>query len=218
MLELRNISKKYDSDVVLKEVSLRLTRNDFLFIQGVSGVGKTTLLNMIGLLDQPTEGAVLFNGINLTHATVNEKTSYKRNNIGIVFQKFNLIANFTVYENIAMSFLYKAYNQLELAQQIEGILTRLQMKEHINKKVKNLSGGQQQRVAIARVLLQDPDIILADEPTANVDGETEKLIIEILKEKQRAGKIIIVVSHNDVYAKYANKQLHLTKDEVRYQL
>lgn len=218
MLQLKNISKKYDSDFVLEEVSMKLRHSDFLFIKGVSGVGKTTLLNLIGLLDQPTSGDVIFNEVNLTQASTKEKIQYKRNHIGIIFQKFNLLANFTVYENIMMSFLYKEYDKQELKSQIETILEQLQMQEYQDKKVKNLSGGQQQRVAIARVLLQDPDIILADEPTANVDAKTEKLIIDIFKQKQAEGKLIIVVSHNDLYKNYANKQIELTKEGVRSNL
>jgi len=214
MLELRNISKKYDSNYVLEGVSMTVSHSDFLFIKGVSGVGKTTLLNMIGLLDAPTSGDIIFNDVNLTQGSAQERAAYKRHNIGIIFQKFNLIANFTVYENIKMAFLYKDYDKQALQNKIEQILTDLQMDEYMHKKVKNLSGGQQQRVAIARVLLQDPDIILADEPSANVDRATEQLIIDILQQKQSEGKIIIVVSHNDLYKKYATKQVELTKEGV----
>jgi len=218
MLKLKNISKKYDSDFILEEVNVHVSHNDFLFIKGVSGVGKTTLLNLIGLLDQPTSGDIIFDNVNLTKASTAEKIQYKRDHIGIIFQKFNLIANFTVYENVAMAFLYREYDKKALQGKVAEILDQLQMREYMHKKVKNLSGGQQQRVAIARVLLQNPNIILADEPTANVDTETERLIIDIFLKKQAEGKLIIVVSHNDLYKDYANKQIELTKEGVRRNL
>ena len=215
MLEVRRIKKKYSSkEYVLENVEFSIEMGKCLFIRGVSGSGKTTLLNIIGLLDNPDEGEILFNNENILLQDDNYRNIYRNEKIGIVFQKYNLLLSLTVLENILIPVLYRKFSEKKsFEERAKKILKSLNMESFIHRKVMDLSGGQQQRVAIARVLLQDPTIILADEPTANVDVETEKLVLELLRNCKKQGKIVIIVSHNDIYKNIADYEFHLKRIE-----
>jgi ABC-type antimicrobial peptide transport system, ATPase component len=220
-LRCDNITKYYVADnkkeFVLNDVSLKLNDNEILFIQGVSGSGKTTLLNLIGLLDAPNIGEIYYKNTKFSAITNSEKTRIRRNEIGIIFQKYNLFPQFNVLDNVIFPLYYQRTKVRKkiLEEEAKEILTRLDIIKFHNKNINQLSGGQQQRVAIARVLLQKPQILLADEPTANVDKATEKIIMDIFNDYKKSGSVVIV-SHNPSYREISDKKIILVDGRIRY--
>lgn len=213
LVQCSNLSKRYvgnDQDT-LHDINLSVESNQLYFIKGPSGSGKSTLLNILSLLDVLTAGVMFFNGENVTDLSASQKSQLLLNDIGMIFQKYNLLSHLNVIENIIVHGLYADFsNKKEIIQRAEAAMELLKIEELRNRKINQLSGGQQQRVAIARVLLQEPKLLLADEPTANVDKETEAVIMELFEQYRQKGTLI-VVSHNDNYAKIVDKS-YLLKD------
>ena len=209
ILSLRNISFSYDKTPVLKDISYEFEKGKMYCIIGKSGAGKTTLLSLLSGLAKPSEGEIIYDGKNVANI---DKYTFRSKYIGVVFQSFNLITKYTALENVILSMDvagYKAKNKKERALEL---LDSVGLDEdEANRRVLKLSGGQQQRVAIARALSYDPDIILADEPTGNLDRDTQKEIMEIFRELADQGKCVILVSHSVEVAAMCDAQYELTK-------
>lgn len=210
IIQLKNIEKLFETPV-LKNLSLEIHKNEIITIQGVSGSGKSSLLNIIGMIDFDYSGEYFFDGIPIQSLSSKEHSTYRNQKLSFIFQKYNLLPEFTVLENIVLPKIFNDFtNRKAIEREAEHILDSLQMLEFKNKKVNLLSGGQQQRVAIARTLIMQPEVLLADEPTANVDAETEKLILDLFIQYKEKGTVIIV-SHNSVYKEIANTNYTLDK-------
>ncbi|MGL4338462.1 MAG: ABC transporter ATP-binding protein [Turicibacter sp.] len=218
LVELKNIQKYYsvgDSQLhVLKSLNIKINSGDFVIIMGKSGGGKSTLLNILGLLDQFDEGDYIFDGENVTHLTEIERSYFRNKNIGFIFQQFHLINTLTVGQNIELPLQYD--NKLGKKERLEAVKEKLRMvslSEKINQHPFELSGGQQQRISIARALVNDPQLIFADEPTGALDSTTSNEIMTILEELNLAGKTIVMVTHDADLVKYASKVVYL-KDGI----
>jgi len=214
LIELNNIQKYYsigkDKLHVLKSLSLSIEHGDFVMIMGKSGSGKTTLLNILGFLDKFDEGEYIFDGKNVTNLTEIERSHFRNKNIGFIFQQFHLINNLNICQNIELPLLYD--NRLDKKERLEKIKKNLEMVgllDKINQFPYELSGGQQQRVSIARALINDPQLIFADEPTGALDTNTSSEIMSILENLNNQGKTIIMVTHDPDLVKYATKVIYL---------
>ena len=201
MIKLENIKKVFRTEEVetwaLREVNLQVKEGEFVAVMGPSGCGKSTLLNILGLLDNPTEGIYLLNGTDVSTLKENERTDIRKGVIGFVFQSFNLIDELNVYENIELPLLYMGTPAKERRQRVEAVMDRMAISHRRKHFPSQLSGGQQQRVAIARAVLANPKIILADEPTGNLDAETAAGIMELLSSLNRVnGTAVMMVTHN----------------------
>lgn len=210
MIELTNINKSFDKRLILSNISLHIKKNEFVCITGESGTGKTTLLNIIGLLDKPDSGEInLFGKTNFSRRNI---LKLRRNFFGYIFQDFLLIQDETVKENINIS---KKYNKKFSVKDINDVLNKVRLDEsYLNKKVCYLSGGEQQRVAIARMMLKSYELVLADEPTGNLDSKNKKEVIEILKDLKKSGKTIICVTHDKEVYDSADRVINL--DDLQY--
>jgi putative ABC transport system ATP-binding protein len=218
IISLENITKDYiTEDVVigiLKGINLTINQGDFIAITGRSGSGKSTMMNIIGLLDIPTSGNYLFDGQKVNKLG-EDKLAYIRNKeIGFVFQSFNLLPRSTVLENVILPATYAGMSASERTEKAKNILTRLGMENQLRKRPNQLSGGQQQRVAIARALMNDPKLILADEPTGNLDTHSGQAVMEILNELSREGKTIVLITHEADIAKHARKIIRLADGQI----
>lgn len=202
IINLKNIHKKYNEGKqnevhALQGVNLTINKGDSIAIMGVSGSGKSTLLNIIGCLDNFTDGEYFLNGENITSKNVTQLAEIRNSVFGFILQSYGLIESDKVFNNIQVPLLFsKKYKSKEQKDRINTILYRLKITELKNKKVRDLSGGQKQRVAIARAIVNAPDVVLADEPTSALDSKTASEIIELLKDLQKQGKTIIVVTHD----------------------
>lgn len=213
-IQCRNVEKYYltGSNVVkaLRGISCKFKSGKMSVIIGPSGSGKTTLLNLIGSLDVPTKGEIIVNGEKISRMSKRERNAYRRENIGFVFQRFNLIPYLTVLENIILpAYLAKKGTKRELVDKSVEILEKLGITNKAGKMPNELSGGEQQRVAIARALLMSPKILLADEPTGELDHESGRTIIEILKKIADEGKIVIVATHDREISRIADEIVEL---------
>lgn len=217
MIILRNINKVYgkgeEAVHALKDVNLVIEEGKFTAILGKSGSGKSTLMNIIGALDSPTSGTVESKGVVLNKLSKNELAKYRNNTTGFVFQSFYLEPTFTVLENIAMPLTIAGVNKKEREKRAKELIEELGLTDKINKKASELSGGQKQRVSIARALVSDPDIILADEPTGNLDSQNGMEVMKLLKEIVKKGKSVILVTHNMEDASNADNIIEI-KDGV----
>lgn len=218
IIQLKNIEKYYpigkDMLHVLKSINLEIKKGDFLMIVGQSGSGKTTLLNILGFLDRFDKGNYLYKGEDVTNLSEKERSRFRNINIGFVFQQFNLIPTLDIYKNVELPMIYnKRYSKDEKDKRIKERLDEVGLLDKIHQKPLELSGGQQQRITIARALVNDPDIIFADEPTGALDTDTSTDIMELLKELNKKGKTIIMVTHEPDLLKYATKVIRL-KDGV----
>ena len=214
LIELRNIQKYYDVGKdklhVLKSVNLNIETGDFVVIMGKSGGGKSTLLNVLGLLDRFEEGEYIFDGKDVTHLTEVERSHFRNRNIGFIFQQFHLIGTLTIGQNIELPLQYD--NRLGKKERLERVKHQLQMVgllEKINQYPHELSGGQHQRLSIARALINEPQLIFADEPTGALDTNTSNEIMNILYNLNQAGKTIVMVTHDPDLVKYASKVIYL---------
>jgi len=218
LLVIEHLTKKYqltkDLEITaLNNVSFKIYKGDYLSITGKSGSGKSTLMHLIGLLDTPTSGQVKLNGIDITKLN-NKKLSYTRNKeIGFVFQSFNLLKRTTALENVMLPLKYSSTPQREWKKKALEMLKLVGLEDRVNNKSNELSGGQKQRVAIARALVNSPSIILADEPTGNLDSKTGKDIEKLFEELNKQGKTIVLVTHDTELAKIASRKIIL-KDGV----
>ncbi|MEM0363904.1 MAG: ABC transporter ATP-binding protein [Sulfolobaceae archaeon] len=221
-VDLRKIYKvKGIEFVALRGISLKITNGEFVVIAGPSGSGKTTLLDLIGLLDSPTDGRILINSIDVTDLSEDDRAIFRRKNIGFVFQSYNLITYLTVLENVELALAAAGVPIWKRREKAEEVLSMIPgMLELKNKKPNELSAGQQQRVAIARALANDPKILLADEPTANLDSKTGEAIVKLFRKlNEEKGITIVMATHDPDMMKYADRIIYirdgLIEKEVR---
>lgn len=200
ILSVRNLSKTYMQGKIpvhaLADVSFDVQKGEFLSIIGPSGSGKSTFLSMIGLLDRPTKGSVFIDGVEVTKATDNEAPKIRREKIGFVFQHFNLIPTLSAFENVDIAMRFARVPKSKRKERATELLTRMGLRDRMNHKPSELSGGEQQRVAIARAMANNPAIILADEPTGEVDTKTRDMIVELLRDLSEKGQTILIVTHD----------------------
>ena len=213
LIELQQITKIYKTaDVslsVLKGVTLTIYEGDFIAITGPSGSGKSTLMNIIGLLDVPTNGTYILNKQNTIGLSEDDLSNIRNREIGFVFQSFNLLSRASALDNVILPAIYRGTGRKERLEKAKSILAQLDLSDRILNKPNQLSGGQQQRVAIARSLINDPSIILADEPTGNLDSKSGHDVMEVLKKLNNQGKTIILITHEKDIAKEAKKIIHI---------
>lgn len=214
LISLKDIRKTYKrgkyETKVLMGLDLTINEGDFLVIMGKSGSGKTTLMNIIGFLDRVTSGTYEFQGEDVSSLNENKKSEYRNENFGFVFQQFFLIESLNVQQNVELPTVYKGiHNAKEKREKAKHFLELVGIGEKLKDKTTELSGGQQQRVAIARALVNDPLLIMADEPTGALDSETGKLIMEILSDLNKQGKTIVMVTHDRDLTKYASRVIHM---------
>ena len=213
MIQIENLGKTFRTEevetIALQGINLRIDDGEFVAIMGPSGCGKSTLLNIIGLLDNPSEGSYLLNGQEVARLTEDERTGLRRGAIGFVFQSFNLIDEMTVYENVELPLIYAGVPAKERRERVEALLDRMKMSHRAKHYPQQLSGGQQQRVAIARAVVTRPQLILADEPTGNLDSAHGKEVIGLLAELNQEGTTIVMVTHNSHDAASARRVIHL---------
>lgn len=218
IIELKSITKRYglgDTETfALHNFDLTVKRGEFIMIMGPSGCGKTTLLNIIGLLDKATIGEYKLVGKSVDRISARKKAQFRANEIGFIFQSFNLIPNLTVIDNVTMPLVYSGVHKTRRLKMADKILERFQLREREYYFPSQLSGGQQQRVAIARSLISNPSIILADEPTGNLDSRSSHIIMEELKDIHSLGNTIIMVTHNPSLTTYATRVINMLDGEI----
>lgn len=214
-LEISNISKSYkmkeNSLLVIDNFSYKAEKGDLIGLQGPSGAGKSTLLHMIGGLDKPDSGSILFNGENIYNMKEHELNIYRGTNMGFIFQFHYLLDDFTALENVMLPMMLHNKNKQEILKQSELLLEKVGLINRKDHYPKELSGGEQQRIAVARALSMNPDIILADEPTGNLDKSNSKLVLDILKEQSEKGVCVIIVTHDDYIASECSKHITMEK-------
>jgi len=209
LIDMKNINKYYINGYkkswALYDINLKIKKGEFVAIIGTSGSGKSTLINILGCLDTQTGGSYLLDNINVTTMNDNEKAEFRNRQLGFIFQKFNLLDNLSALENVKLPLVYRGGKKDVSNEMSYNILTRVGLQEKIYNTPKQMSGGQQQRVAVARAIVTNPNIILADEPTGNLDGESTKGVMNILKELNDEGKTIILITHDNWVASCANR-------------
>jgi putative ABC transport system ATP-binding protein len=213
MIETRNLKKIYTTGEVettaLDNVNLNVKEGEFVAIMGPSGCGKSTLLNILGLIDNPTEGSYRFAGEEVSGYSERQRADLRKRNIGYVFQSFNLIDELTVYENIELPLLYMKQPAEERKKRVLEVIEQLKLAHRQGHFPKQLSGGQQQRVAVARAVVGNPKLILADEPTGNLDSSNGEEIMSLLTGLHERGATIVIVTHAEAYAEYSQRIIHL---------
>ncbi len=218
LINLSKITKDYKTEDittnVLKGISLIVNKGDFIAITGRSGSGKSTLMNIIGVLDTPTSGTYILNGIDVSKMTEDELAYIRNKEIGFIFQSFNLLNRASALENVILPSIYAGLKPLERHDRAVKILKDLGLENKINNKPNQLSGGQQQRVAIGRALMNNPELILADEPTGNLDIKSGKDVMNILKNLNKQGKTIVLITHEVDIAKHAKKIVTLEDGRI----
>lgn len=218
MIKIENLSKVFRTEEVettaLNNVSLHVKEGEFVAIMGPSGCGKSTLLNIIGLLDNPSDGNYFFNDQEVGHLKEKQRTQVRKGNIGFVFQSFNLIEELNVYENVELPLIYLKKKANEKKQLITDILNRMNISHRAKHFPQQLSGGQQQRVAIARAIVAGPKLILADEPTGNLDSKNGIEVMNLLTELNQEGTTIIMVTHSQRDASYAHRVINLFDGQI----
>ena len=218
MIELQNIRKIYklgDEEVrALDGVSLKVQEREFVAIVGASGSGKSTLMNMIGCLDTPDEGEYYIDGQNVTEMSERELSTMRNRKIGFIFQQFNLLPKLTAYENVELPLIYQGLPGKERHARVEEALSRVGLANRMKHRPNQLSGGQQQRVAVARALATHPSLILADEPTGNLDSKSTRDIMELIHELHRQGNTIVLITHDDDIAQEAQRQVRIMDGKI----
>lgn len=218
MLKTENLQKIFRTDEVetwaLNDVNIEIKKGEFVAIMGPSGCGKSTLLNILGLLDNPTSGKYYLNGTEVSKFTESQRTNIRKGVIGFVFQSFNLIDELNVYENIELPLLYMGVPASERRKKVEEAMKRMDIMHRSKHFPQQLSGGQQQRVAIARAVVAGPSLILADEPTGNLDSKNGKEVMSLLSELHKEGTTIVMVTHSKHDANYADRVINLFDGEV----
>lgn len=218
MLNLKNLTKIYRTDEVetaaLNAVNVRIDQGEFVAVMGPSGCGKSTLLNVIGMLDRPTAGEYQFMGENVAAYTERKLSNLRKHNIGFIFQNFNLIDELSVGENIELALLYHDISSAERKQRIEAVMDRVGIAHRAKHRPSQLSGGQQQRVAVARAVVGGQSLILADEPTGNLDSVHGQEVMEMLQGLNDEGATIVMVTHSASHADYARRTINLFDGHV----
>ena len=218
LIEIRNMCKIYnpgENEVrALDHVDLQIDRHEFVAIIGQSGSGKSTLMNMLGCLDVPTSGTYYLNGQDVSHLTDDELSDIRNREIGFIFQGFNLIANMTALENVELPLIYRGVPKKEREELSRTALKKVGLEKRMDHKPSEMSGGQQQRVAIARAIAQAPPVILADEPTGNLDTGSTKEIMGILKELHKEGRTVILITHDNEIAARAKRIIRIMDGKI----
>jgi putative ABC transport system ATP-binding protein len=213
LIKMEGVKKVFYTDEVethaLSEIHLEIQKGQYISIAGPSGCGKSTLLSILGLLDSPTDGNYWLNGQPVSKLTISERTRIRNREIGFIFQAFNLIGDLTVYENVELPLTYRGTGTAERKQKVQRALERVGMAHRLRHYPSQLSGGQQQRVAVARALVGDPLILMADEPTGNLDSKNGEAVMELLRDLHRNGATICMVTHDERYANFAERNIHL---------
>jgi putative ABC transport system ATP-binding protein len=213
MIETKNLKKIYTTEEVettaLNKINFKVNEGEFVAVMGPSGCGKSTLLNILGLLDNPSDGEFFFLNQEVSKYSEKKRSNLRKQNIGFVFQSFNLIDELTVYENIELPLLYLKTAASERKKKVNEVMERMQLIPRKNHFPQQLSGGQQQRVAVARAIVGDPKLILADEPTGNLDSANGEEVMSMLTQLHEAGTTIIMVTHSPAYAEYSQRTIHL---------
>ena len=213
MIKTENLSMVFTTEEVqtkaLNEVNIEVKQGEFVAIMGPSGCGKSTLLNILGTLDSPTSGKYFFNGKEIDNMGESQLTAFRKGNIGFVFQSFNLIDELTVFENVELPLLYAGVSTRERVKRVNEALERMQIAHRTEHYPQQLSGGQQQRVAIARAIVTNPRIILADEPTGNLDSTNGNEVMNLLKELNHDGATVVMVTHSEENAREAERIIRM---------
>jgi putative ABC transport system ATP-binding protein len=213
MLQTKNLTKVFTTEevetIALNKVNLEVQEGEFVAVMGPSGCGKSTLLHIAGMLDNPTNGEYYFMGEEVSKYSEKKRANLRKGNIGFVFQSFNLIDELTVFENIELPLLYLGVSTAERKKIVNERLEQLELIPRKNHFPQQISGGQQQRVAVARALIADPKVILADEPTGNLDSSHGDEVMKLLVDLNEKGTTVIMVTHSPAYADYANRVIHL---------
>lgn len=217
-IEIFNLSKEYtlieENIHALNNVNIKVKEDEFISVMGPSGSGKSTFLTTVGGLSQPTSGSVIIDDINIYYLDSDRLANYRREYIGFVFQSFHLLKYLTVQENVLLPLVLSDISKEEKKEKSIKILNKVGLKNKQNRMVSELSGGEQQRVAIARALVNEPLILLADEPTGNLDSKTGEAIMDLFKELNEEGKCIIVVTHDRKVESYSNRSIHFLDGEI----
>jgi len=218
LIRLEGIKKVFYTDEVethaLSDIHLDIRHGEYVAIAGPSGCGKTTLLSLLGLLDSPTDGTYILDGQPVDRLSASERARVRNRQIGFIFQAFNLIGDLTVYENVELPLTYRGMGSEERRKRVQSALERVGMSHRMKHFPAQLSGGQQQRVAVARAVAGDPAILLADEPTGNLDSTNGEAVMELLRELHQAGSTICMVTHDSRYARHADRSVHLFDGKV----
>lgn len=214
MIQLKSISKTYDTFKALDDVTINVEKGEFVSLVGHSGSGKSTILNLIGLIDIPTKGEIFISGNDISKKSENEKSYIRNKEIGFIFQDFYLEPLYSVLKNIELPLLIRGVNKNERKSRALDMLSlvNLESKAYVN--ASTLSGGEKQRIAIARALISEPNIILADEPTGNLDSQNSNLIMEFLKKANKEGKTLLLVTHNLEEAKLADRIIKIKDGKI----
>ena len=218
MIKTEKLSMLFTTEEVqtkaLNEVTLHVEQGEFVAIMGPSGCGKSTLLNILGTLDSPTSGSYFFEGKQVDKMIENQLTALRKNNLGFIFQSFNLIDDLTVYENVELPLVYMGIKAAQRKEKVNKVLEKVNLLHRANHYPQQLSGGQQQRVAIARAVVTDCKLLLADEPTGNLDSVNGVEVMELLSELNRQGTTIIIVTHSQRDATYAHRIIRLLDGQI----
>jgi putative ABC transport system ATP-binding protein len=218
LLRMDSVTKVFYTDEVethaLAGIHLEINQGDYVSIAGPSGCGKSTLLSILGLLDSPTEGSYQLNGKPVQGLSLSERARIRNREIGFIFQSFNLIGDLTVYENVELPLTYRGMSSAERKKRVNAALEKVGMAHRAKHLPSQLSGGQQQRVAVARAVVGDPLILLADEPTGNLDSTNGEAVMDLLRELHRGGATICMVTHDPRFARHADRSIHLFDGRV----
>ncbi|MBL8958784.1 MAG: ABC transporter ATP-binding protein [Gemmatimonadetes bacterium] len=218
LIRMEGIKKIFFTDEVethaLADIHMEIRPGEYISINGPSGCGKTTLLSILGLLDTPTDGTYMLSGENVSNLSAADRARIRNRQIGFIFQAFNLIGDLTVYENVELPLTYRGMATAERKKRVQEALERVGMSHRMKHYPSQLSGGQQQRVAVARAVAGDPAILLADEPTGNLDSTNGEAVMELLRELHRGGATICMVTHDPRYSRHADRQIHLFDGRV----
>lgn len=220
VIDIRHIQKEYllgeQQIYALKDVSLQINRNEYVALMGPSGSGKSTLMNILGCLDTPSSGEYILNNTEVSKMSDDELAYIRNKEIGFVFQTFNLLPRLSAFENVALPMVYAGASEKERRERAEYVMRLVNLQDRMDHKPNQLSGGQRQRVAIARALVNNPSIILADEPTGNLDTKTSYEIMAIFEEIHKKGNTVILVTHEEDIALYANRIIGLRDGLIEY--
>ncbi|MBI9035562.1 MAG: ABC transporter ATP-binding protein [Bacteroidales bacterium] len=218
MIKTEKLTKVFSTEEIetfaLNGVNIEVKKGEFVAVMGPSGCGKSTLLNILGMLDNPTDGAYIFNETNVSALKEKNRTKFRKGNIGFIFQSFNLIDELSVFDNVELPLLYLKMKASERRKRVEEVLHRMKIGHRIKHFPQQLSGGQQQRVAIARAVVANPGLILADEPTGNLDSKNGIEVMNLLSELNQEGATIIMVTHSNRDADFAHRTINLLDGEV----
>lgn len=218
MIKTNNLVKVFTTEEVettaLNKVNLEVKEGEFVSIMGPSGCGKSTMLNILGLLDNPTEGEYIFLDQEVSGYSERQRANLRKENIGFVFQSFNLIDELTVFENVELPLLYLGMASADRKKKVNDVIEQMGIAHRSGHFPQQLSGGQQQRVAVSRALVSDPKIILADEPTGNLDSAHGDEVMKLMTELNKNGTTIVMVTHSPAYAEYAHRSVHLFDGQI----